>query len=71
MLVGNAIWLALAALGLTAIAEKFQSVFIVVKWLGVAYLMFVAWALWTKNTLQPQRDPGRSVGGGFAAGSLL
>lgn len=71
MLVGNAIWLALAALGLSAIAEKFQSVFMVVKWLGVAYLMFVAWALWTKDALQPQRAPVRSFGGGFTAGSLL
>lgn len=47
MVIGNAIWLMTAILGLSTLALRFVVGFLVVKWLGVAYLLFVAWKLWT------------------------
>jgi threonine/homoserine/homoserine lactone efflux protein len=46
MWVGEAIWLSLAVLGLAVIAETFQLLFTVIKWVGVAYLLFLAWKMW-------------------------
>ena len=46
MWVGEAIWLSLAVLGLAAIAETFHYVFVAIKWIGVAYLVYLAWKMW-------------------------
>ncbi|WP_137388170.1 LysE family translocator [Rhodoligotrophos defluvii] len=46
MWVGEAIWLSLAVWGLSAIAQTFHLVFVVIKWAGVAYLMYLAWRMW-------------------------
>lgn len=46
MWVGEAVWLSFAVAGLSAIAESFQFVFVTIKWLGVAYLLFLAWKMW-------------------------
>jgi threonine/homoserine/homoserine lactone efflux protein len=46
MVMGNAVWLLAAIFGLSTLALRFESTFLVVKWLGVAYLVFIAWNLW-------------------------
>lgn len=46
MLVGETIWLSLAVLGLAAIAESFHYLFVGIKWMGVAYLIYLAWKMW-------------------------
>lgn len=46
MWVGEATWLALAVLGLSVIAETFHLLFTVIKYLGVAYLLCLAWKMW-------------------------
>lgn len=46
MWVGEAIWLSLAVWGLAAIAESLQLLFTVIKYLGVAYLLYLAWRMW-------------------------
>lgn len=47
MWVGEAVWLSLAVLGLAAIAESFHYLFVAIKWIGVAYLLYLAWKMWT------------------------
>lgn len=47
MWVGEAIWLACAVFGLAVIAQTFQLAFAVLKWAGVAYLLWLAWKMWT------------------------
>lgn len=47
MWVGEAIWLSLAVWGLAAVAQSFAPVFLAIKWLGVAYLAWLAWKMWT------------------------
>jgi threonine/homoserine/homoserine lactone efflux protein len=46
MWVGEALWLTLAVFGLAALAETLHEAFVVVKWLGVAYLLYLAWKMW-------------------------
>jgi threonine/homoserine/homoserine lactone efflux protein len=50
MWIGEALWLTLAVLGLSAIAESFQPVFLAIKWIGVGYLLFLAWKMWQAPT---------------------
>lgn len=46
MWIGEGIWLTCAVLGLAAIAESFHAAFVAIKWLGVAYLLYLAWKMW-------------------------
>lgn len=47
MWIGEALWLIAATLGLGFIAAKFYLVFSIIKYLGVAYLAYLAWKMWT------------------------
>lgn len=47
MWIGEAIWLSLAVFGLAVVAQTFHFAFVVVKWVGVAYLGWLAWKMWT------------------------
>ena len=61
--IGDVVWLAVAVAGLSALAQTFQGVFLVLKYAGAAYLLFLAWKLWTApairaDTVEPARpDP--------------
>lgn len=44
---GDVMWLTVAILGLAAIAKTFAVVFLAIKYLGAAYLLYLAWRLWT------------------------
>jgi len=56
MWIGEAIWLCLAASGASYIAQSFHSVFVVLKYLGVAYLLYLAWKMWTAPTAVKDGD---------------
>jgi threonine/homoserine/homoserine lactone efflux protein len=47
MWIGEALWLVAAVLGLGFIAEQFYLAFSMIKYLGVAYLLYLAWKMWT------------------------
>lgn len=47
MWIGEAIWLSLAVFGLAFVAQTFHYAFVAVKWVGVAYLVYLAWKMWT------------------------
>ena len=71
MVLGNAVWLIVAILGLAALALRFETAFIIVKWLGIAYLLFIAWKMWSLDKLQTKMSTEKSVGKGILTGSLL
>jgi threonine/homoserine/homoserine lactone efflux protein len=50
MWIGEAIWLSFAVGGLAVVAQKFAVIFAVLKLLGVAYLLFLAWKMWVAPT---------------------
>jgi threonine/homoserine/homoserine lactone efflux protein len=45
-LVGDLLWFTVAAAGLAALAHSAQAVFVAVKYLGAAYLLFLAYRAW-------------------------
>jgi threonine/homoserine/homoserine lactone efflux protein len=47
MWLGEAAWLTVAVTGLAAAAEKLAVLFTLFKLLGVAYLLFLAWRMWS------------------------
>jgi threonine/homoserine/homoserine lactone efflux protein len=58
ILIGDLIWFTCAALGLAALAQAYAGVFLAIKWVGVAYLVFLAWKMWTSpvDALQASAD---------------
>jgi threonine/homoserine/homoserine lactone efflux protein len=58
ILIGDLIWFTCAALGLAALAQAYAGVFLAIKWVGVAYLAFLAWKMWTSpvDALQASAD---------------
>ncbi len=47
MWIGEAIWLCVAASGASFIAQSFHAIFLILKYCGVAYLLYLAWKMWT------------------------
>jgi threonine/homoserine/homoserine lactone efflux protein len=48
---GDVVWLSFAAAGLAVLAQSFSTVFLVIKYAGVAYLLYLAWKLWTAPSM--------------------
>jgi threonine/homoserine/homoserine lactone efflux protein len=46
-LVGDLVWFAVAAAGLAVLAHSAYTVFLAIRYLGAAYLLYLAWRLWT------------------------
>jgi len=47
MWIGEAVWLALAVFGLSVLAQTFYWAFLIIKYLGLAYLVYLAYKMWT------------------------
>jgi threonine/homoserine/homoserine lactone efflux protein len=46
MWIGEVLWLVAAVLGLGFVAQTFGTAFLVLKFAGVAYLLYLAWQMW-------------------------
>jgi threonine/homoserine/homoserine lactone efflux protein len=55
-LIGDLIWFAVAATGLAALAQTAQLVFVVIKYAGALYLLYLAYRLWTAPPAQVDDD---------------
>jgi threonine/homoserine/homoserine lactone efflux protein len=64
MVLGDLVWFAFAAFGLAAMAQVLHGLFVVVKYAGAAYLLFMAWKLWTAAPEEPRPQEGRQGGAG-------
>ncbi|HWK75006.1 MAG TPA: LysE family translocator [Povalibacter sp.] len=62
-LVGDLIWFTFAATGLAALAQSAYAVFVAVKYAGVAYLLYLAYRLWTSapKAMDEQSEEARKV----------
>jgi threonine/homoserine/homoserine lactone efflux protein len=47
LIMGDLTYLTAVVLGLAMVAQTFGTVFLLIKWAGVAYLAYLAWGLWT------------------------
>lgn len=73
MWIGEVIWLTMAIAGLTVIANTLHGVFFALKWLGIAYLCWMAWKMWqSAGSAEREELPKRSTSWSmFAAGMAL
>jgi threonine/homoserine/homoserine lactone efflux protein len=58
-LVGDLIWFAGAAFGLSALAQTAHTAFVVVRYLGALYLFYLAYKLWTAPPRPLEPDEAR------------
>lgn len=67
-ILGDLILMTLAVLGLAVIAHTFSDIFMVVRYAGAAYLLWMAWKLW-RTAVPPANMPDMAVpqgaGGAF------
>ena len=56
MWLGEIIWLTCAVAGLSHIAQTFHEAFVVLKYLGVAYLFYLAYRMWTARVDVKEAD---------------
>jgi threonine/homoserine/homoserine lactone efflux protein len=47
LILGDLIWLAAAVLGLAMVAHAFHELFVAIKFAGAAYLLYLAYRMWT------------------------
>ena len=72
MWLGEVIWLTLAVAGLSYIAQTFYWAFNVIKYLGAAYLLYLAYKMWTapvdtkEAAMPPAEKPSRMFFTGLA-----
>lgn len=74
LVIGDVIWLAAAVFGLSVLAQTAQPLFYFAKYLGAAYLLWLAFKLWTSAPELPQKqekEPSQKGIRLFAAGLAL
>ena len=69
LVVGDLTYLTAVVLGLALVAQTFGTVFLVIKWLGVAYLAWLAWSFW-RSGITPENVEARKGKGGLFASFL-
>lgn len=70
---GEAVWLTLTVAGLAVVAQTFGTLFMLVRYIGVGYLFYLAWTMWhapatTRVTPTPSGQRPRRM---FVAGLLV
>ena len=73
LIAGDIVWFGAAMLGLAALMQAAQPVFLALKYAGAAYLLWLAWRLCTAPAAAPAAQPLARAEGwrGFAGGLLL
>jgi threonine/homoserine/homoserine lactone efflux protein len=73
MWLGEALWLSCAVAGLAVVARTFGVVFLAIKLIGVAYLLYLAWKMWFAPTEVSKGDlpSGQSAWRMFGAGLMV
>ena len=60
--IGDVVWLTFAIVGLAALAQAFHGVFVAIKYAGAAYLLYLAYKLWTAPVRAPDVAPAEEAG---------
>lgn len=68
--IGHCAWMLAALVGLVALAKVLGPVFVALKLAGAAYLIYLAYKLWTEPVTSADAAPA-ARGNGFAAGLLV
>lgn len=57
ILAGDLVYFLFAVFGLAAIATHFGAIFMIIRWAGAAYLLYIAWKFWTARPGSEQMKP--------------
>jgi threonine/homoserine/homoserine lactone efflux protein len=57
IVMGDLIWFTLTALGLAVLMQSFHGLFVAIKYAGCAYLLYLAFRLWTAPAGTPKQLP--------------
>jgi threonine/homoserine/homoserine lactone efflux protein len=73
LILGDLCYLTAVVLGLALVAQTFTTPFLIIKYLGALYLVYVAWKLWTAGLIAQNIEAKRStsVGLSFLSGLLV
>ncbi|WP_170936922.1 MULTISPECIES: LysE family translocator [Rhodomicrobium] len=73
LILGHAVWMTAAATGLAALALALGAAFILIKIGAVAYLLYLAWSLWTAPVTEASAEeaPAPSGRAGIVTGLLV
>ena len=72
IVLGDLLYLSFAVFGLALIAQSFGTVFTVIRWLSIVYLLYLAWQFWSAErhdmqvTLTTRKDLGAAMVSGLA-----
>ncbi|WP_269930815.1 LysE family translocator [Aminobacter sp. HY435] len=69
LVVGDLTYLTAVVLGLAVVAQTFGMVFLAIKWVGVAYLGYLAWNFWTSG-ITPETVEAKKGKGGLLSSFL-
>ena len=64
LVIGDLTYLTAVVLGLALVAQTFGMVFLIVKWLGAAYLAWLAWSFW-RTGITAETVVAKKGAGGF------
>ncbi|MGE0502755.1 MAG: LysE family translocator [Rhizobiaceae bacterium] len=67
LVVGDLTYLTAVVLGLAYVAQTFGTAFLILKWLGIAYLVWLAGAIWRSGVVAQNVEANRSRGGAVAS----
>lgn len=67
LIAGDLTYLTAVVLGLAFVAQTFGTVFLVIKWAGVAYLVWLAWSFWRTGITAENVEARRGTGGAVAS----
>lgn len=73
LILGDIVYLTAVILGLAIVAKTFTTVFLVIKFVGAAYLIYIAYKLWTAGLLSQTvtADTENRAGRSFLSGLLV
>ncbi len=71
IMLGGMVQVALAGLGLGALIAALPWAFDVIRWLGVIYLLLLAWQVWRSGPADRQAGPGMSIARAFRTGFVV
>jgi threonine/homoserine/homoserine lactone efflux protein len=73
LILGDLVYLTAVILGLAIVAQNFTTPFLIIKYAGAAYLIYIAFKLWTAGLLPQEIEAKRapSIGLSFLSGLLV
>lgn len=73
LILGDIVYLTAVILGLAIVAKTFTTIFLVIKFIGAAYLVYIAYKLWTAGLLSQSVTADREsrAGRSFLSGLLV